>query len=184
MGARPEQQLALNFLDAIHRLWIQHPGSYTVRETIDDLVPALAQMCIKALAADVRDAPPADEQEIAIDGQLIQDDGATVPLTLRDVVNKIIHGTPTLVEVRDREVLLHFRNNFAGGRNRVDKWTCAWFSGTNLLKKLNEELSKHEGPQVEKREREIAQLLETLGVDRFLPTAISENDCQPGQYSP
>ncbi|WP_156080817.1 hypothetical protein [Microbispora rosea] len=184
MGARPEQQLALNFLAAIHHLWVQHPGSYTVEESTDDLVPALAQMCIKALAADVRDGSPSGEQEVAIDGQLIQDDGAAVPLTLRDVVNKIIHGTPTLVEVRDGKVLLHFRNNFTGGRNRVDKWTHAWFSGTQLLGELGKELFKHKDSRAEKREWEIARLLETLGVDRFLPTAIGKNDYQPGQYSP
>jgi hypothetical protein len=55
MGARPEQQLTLNFLTALHGLWVQFPGNYTVEESIDDLVPALAQMCIKALAADIRD---------------------------------------------------------------------------------------------------------------------------------
>ena len=55
MGARPEQQLALNFLTAVHTLWIQHPGTYHVRETTEDIVPALAHMCIKALASDVRD---------------------------------------------------------------------------------------------------------------------------------
>ena len=27
MGARPEQQLALNFLAAIHDLWLAHPGT-------------------------------------------------------------------------------------------------------------------------------------------------------------
>ena len=55
MGARADQQLALNFLAAVHDLWAQHPGTHSVVERSDDLVSALAQMCIKALASDVRD---------------------------------------------------------------------------------------------------------------------------------
>jgi hypothetical protein len=55
MGARPDQQLALSFLSTLTTLWLRHPGTYKVEETDSDLVPALAQMCIKALAADVRD---------------------------------------------------------------------------------------------------------------------------------
>ncbi|MFF5249081.1 hypothetical protein ACFY3V_32775 [Streptosporangium sp. NPDC000095] len=171
MGARPEQQLALNFLTAIHDLWVQYPGNYMVKESADDLVPALAQICIKALAADVRDgSSSSDQQGTAIDGQLLDVDrvlkgnGAAEQLTLRDVVNKIIHGTPTSVEVRNGDVLLHFRNNSA------DRWTLAWFSGTKLLQELGKTLVKHKGPQIEEREREIAQLLETLGVQRFLPS--------------
>ena len=69
MGARPEQQLALTFLAAVHHLWIQHPGTYAVTERTEDLVPALAQMCIKALAADIRDNPSlADKQSEPVNG--------------------------------------------------------------------------------------------------------------------
>jgi hypothetical protein len=72
MGARPEQQLALNFLAAVHDLWVQHPGTYSVEERTDDLVPALTQMCIKALASDVRDDDStAHKQDMHIDGALV-----------------------------------------------------------------------------------------------------------------
>ena len=55
MGARAEQQLALSFLTVLVGLWERAPvGDYKVEEVDDDLVPALAQMCIKALASDVQ----------------------------------------------------------------------------------------------------------------------------------
>jgi hypothetical protein len=171
VGARPEQQLALNFLSAVHDLWIQYPGNYVVEESIDDLVPALAQMCIKSLATDVRDGISlSDQRGTSIHGQLfdhgrvVRGAATTGALSLRDVVNKIIHGTPALVEVDNRAVLLHFTNNASDG------WTNAWFSGTQLLRELARLLYKHRTGQAEAREQEIAKLLQTLGRQRFLPT--------------
>ncbi len=77
MGARPEQQLTLNFLAALHGLWVKFPGSYKVEESANDLIPALAQICIKALAADVRDGSSAESQrDQVIDGRILYIDGA------------------------------------------------------------------------------------------------------------
>jgi hypothetical protein len=180
MGARPEQQLALNFLAAVHALWIQHPGTYHVRETTDDIVPALAQMCIKALASDVRDDDARDqEQQAHIDGVIMNGDqtikgGVGQPqLTLRDALNKVIHGTPVSVEVRDSAVWLNFSNSLAR-----ESWTEASFSGTQLLGCLDRALYKHRNGQAEKREREIGQFLADLGVARFLPAGIEAPGAQ------
>jgi hypothetical protein len=174
MGARPDQQLALNFLAAVHELWVKNPGTYTVEESLDDLVPALAQMCIKALASDIRDSTfTAHMQSIPISGALMK--GSQVlkgynnqqQLTLRDALNKIIHGLPTLVEVCDEEVRLHFRNSSA-----TDSWTDVWFSGTQLLKQLDSVLYKHRTDNAEMRERQIEQFLAGLGVRSVLPKRI------------
>lgn len=165
MGARPEQQLVLNFLVAIHGLWVKYPGTYTVKESVEDLVPALAQICIKALAADIRDAKnpsPKQQCKISVEGAIVKTDGNSETLNLRDVVNKIIHGTPTSVVVTNETLQLHFRNNDGNG------WTEAWFSGTQLLQLLEKYLIKH---SAERREDEIAQFLNQLGVERFLPTS-------------
>jgi hypothetical protein len=176
MGARPEQQLTLNFLTALHGLWVQFPGNYTVEESIDDLVPALAQMCIKALAADIRDGSSAASQhDIAIDGRIVKVDGTEEPVDLRDVVNKIIHGTPTLVVVRNETVQLHFRNN------GPLEWTEAWFSGTQLLQELGRGLYKHPAGG---REYEITRFLQELGVARFLPTNVSVPDNFRAEHQP
>lgn len=175
MGARPEQQLALNFLTAVHDLWIQHPGIYTVKESIEDLVPALAQMCIKALASDIRDDDSTKQkQDMEIDGVLVngrrilKGRNGKPPLTLRVALNKIIHGTPTSVEVREDDVRLHFGNSSAG-----EGWTEVWFSGTQLLKQLDSVLYKHQTERTEEREREIGQLVADLGVGRLLPSTPS-----------
>ena len=170
MGARPEQQLTLNFLAALHGLWVKYPDHYIVEETVDDLVPALAQICIKALAADIREPPPGippeehikHQSEVPIEGRIVNKDGSEESINLREVVNKIIHGTPTLVMVEDETVQLHFRNN--DGK----KWTEAWFSGTQVLQVLERELSKHPPGR---REDEIAKTLRDLGEMRFLPTS-------------
>ena len=172
MGARAEQQLALGFLDAVHALWIQYPGSYVVEESNSDLVAALAQMCIKALAADIRDGSSlSDQQRIIIQGQLLdgttprRGDGTNDPLTLRDVVNKIIHGSPTLIIVHDDRVELHFKNNKV-----AENWTEARFSGTQLINVLGAELVKH--PRTTDRGREVRRFLDDLGKKRFLPSEL------------
>jgi hypothetical protein len=163
MGARPEQQLALNFLVAVHRLWLDFPGSYVVEESTNDLVAALAQTCIKALAADVRDGSSvASQRATVIDGRIVDADGTEVPINLREVVNKIIHGSPTLVVVTDGVIRLHFSNNKSGD------WIKAWFSATQVLDELNRELYKH---PPDEREDEISLFLQELGPERFLPTA-------------
>lgn len=172
MGPRPEQQLALNFLAAVHDLWIQHPGIYDVKESIEDLVPALAQMCIKALASDIRDDDSTKQkQDMKIDGVLMN--GCRIlkgrngtPLTLHVALNKVIHGTPVSVEVRDDDVRLHFSNSSAD-----ESWTEVWFSGTQLLKQLHGVLYKHRNERTQEREREIGRLLADLEVGRFLPPA-------------
>ena len=172
MGARPEQQLALNFLAAVHDLWVQHPGTYEVTQSTNDLVPALAQMCIKSLAADVRDSrepAAAAAQNTVINGQLSERGGVISgartgrPLNLRDALNKIIHGTPSAVIVHNGIVELHFTNN-----SDSERWTEAWFSGTQLVEVLGNALIKH--PGAAERERKVAKLLEELGEKRFLPS--------------
>jgi hypothetical protein len=40
---------------------LTHPGSYKVEESDTDLLRALALMCLKALAADIRDGAPQKE---------------------------------------------------------------------------------------------------------------------------
>jgi hypothetical protein len=168
MGATPDQQLALNFLSVIHKLWVRHPGPHPVEEIEGDLVPALAQMCVKALAADVRDTIPiATQRSITIDGSLMNGDrllkgaDSANPLNLRDIVNKIVHATPTLVVVRDEVVYLHFRNA------TKDDWTEAWFSGTRLIQQLGSVLHKRDGDRAQKQEQAIMQFIEKHGAQRF-----------------
>jgi hypothetical protein len=112
---------------------------------MDDLVPALAQMCIKALALDVRDDDSTvHKQRMPIRGVLMNDtqipkgENGLPPLTLRDALNKIIHGTPTSVEVRDDDLRLYFSSTSPG-----ESRTKVWFSGTQLLRQFDRMLYKH-----------------------------------------
>jgi hypothetical protein len=137
-------------------------------------------MCIKALASDVRDDDARDqERQARIDGFIMNGDqtikgGVGQPqLTLRDALNKVIHGTPVSVEVRDNAIWLNFSNSLAR-----ESWTKASFSGTQLLGCLDRALYKHRNGQAEEREREIGQFLADLGVARFLPDGIEAPGAQ------
>lgn len=165
MGARADQQLALSFLTTVMTLWMRHPGTYKVAETDSDLVPALAQMCIKALAADVRDGVEVARQRRPVVGELAYRDGRKSNLTVRDVVNKIIHGSPERVVVTADDVLLYFVNNDQG----PDGWSEMWFSGRTFSEELDSLLYKHRHRAPE-RERRIAEFLNGLGEHMFLPS--------------
>jgi hypothetical protein len=118
----------------------------------------------KGPGADVRDGSSvASQRATVIDGRIVEADGTEVPINLREVVNKIIHGSPTLVAVTDGVIRLHFSNNKSG------EWVKAWFSATQVLEELNRELYKH--PPGE-REDEITLLFQKLGPERFLPTGV------------
>jgi hypothetical protein len=168
MGARAEQQLALNFLSALHDLWIEFPGEYVVKEVTDDLVPALGQMCIKALAADVRDTSlESTQKRIAITGEILDLGGQRRDIDLREVVNKIMHGSPSQIQIAD-DVYLYFTNNAHSSRH---DWTEAWFSGGDALREISKLLHKHRTQGAARREAAIKQFLATLGSENFLPTS-------------
>jgi hypothetical protein len=157
MGARPEQQLALNFLAAVQKLWLEHPATHSVQESADGFVPALAQMCIKSLSADLRDGLSRHQREELVTGFLDNGKDKNNMLSLGDVFDKIIHGTPVSVTVRDGQVWLRFRNN----KISTDyPWVHAEFSGTEVLERLEKLLHKHHGAKVAARERAIKDFLE------------------------
>lgn len=99
-------------------------------------------------------------------GQILAGSGSATPLTLRDVFNKVIHGAPISVRVQERDVRLHFESS------SLDRWTEAWFSGTEVLEELNLLLHKYRTDLAEAREREISWFLTGLGVEKFLPTSM------------
>jgi len=54
--------------------------------------------------------------------RILKGEDSLLPLTLREVLNKVIRGTPASVEVRGDDVRLHFINSSAGA-----SWTEVWF---------------------------------------------------------
>ncbi|WP_156996830.1 hypothetical protein [Knoellia aerolata] len=173
MGAQPDLRLTWSFLSALAALWASHPGTYKVRDEADDLIPALAQMSIKALAAEVRESVSAADQRVAIKGELALPGGATSPVTVRDIANKIVHGSPDRVEVADGDIRLYFVNspNEAGS----GRWVELWFSAPSFISAMYPilHIKPHDSPR---RDTAVRDFIAQLGVGRFLPSRVGGLD--------
>lgn len=174
MGATPNQVLSIAVLLAFHELWLGHPGSYEVRPTENDVLAALPQIFVKAFAADQREngfGPGIGAHRIA--GELTASDGRVTSITVRDILNKIIHGRPSKIEVLETTIWLTFANVRPGTTPR-EAWTVARYSGTDLLQVLRSNaMNRGEERQAVERSKQVLEDLRKLGEDRFLPTASS-----------
>jgi hypothetical protein len=173
MGARPDIRLSWSFLRALTEMWVAHPGTYKVEDEADDLVPALAQMCIKALAAEVRETVSQSGQAQPIAGELTQPSGTRTAVTVRDIANKVIHGSPERVVVLDGDIRLYFvnsQNEVAQGR-----WTEIWFSASGFIEALHQLL--HIRPHdSESRDEAVRGFIRGLGASRLLPSRVTSAD--------
>jgi hypothetical protein len=174
MGARPDVRLSWSFLHALAQEWSSRPGTHEVVDEADDLVPALAHMCIRAFASEVRHSVPLREQRFKIAGELTERDGGTRELALRDVANKVVHGSPEAVVVReDGDVRLHFVNSDMES-SRQD-WIAMWFSASELIDVLHRVLNvkPHDSPS---RDESVRGFIVGLGADKFLPTGVEDTE--------
>lgn len=174
MGAQPDLRLTWSFLNAIAQLWSEHPGTYKVADEVEDLIPALAQMAIKALAAEVRESVPPAAQAEPIEGELIGRNGVATPVTVRDVANKVVHGSPERVAVLDNgDIRLHFVNS----PNEVgpSRWSELWFSVQGFIAAMHRLLyvRPHDSAL---RDRGVQALISELGPERFLPSRVPATD--------
>ncbi len=173
MGAQPDLRLTWSFLSAIAGLWSQHPGSYKIEDEADDLIPALAQISIKALAAEVRGSIPRADQQEGVEGELSLSDGTVRRVTVRDIANKIVHGSPDRVVVDGGDVRLHFVNsrNDAG----TDGWVELWFSAQSFVRVMHRLL--HVAPHDSaRRDQQVQEFILGLGPERFLPSQVAAAD--------
>ncbi len=170
MGARADIRLTWSFLSALTALWAVNPGTYKVEDEADDLMPALAQMCIKALATEVRETVPGSKQGREVPGALTLRNGGRQAITIRVVANKIVHGSPERVEVVDDDVRLYFVNN--PDADQRESWTEIWFSAPAFLQVLHEILymRPHDSPP---RDQAVRSFVESLGIDRLLPSSVT-----------
>lgn len=174
MGAQPDLRLTWSFLHTLAEMWSAHPGTYKVADEADDLVPALAQMSIRAFASEVRESVPRQIQKAtSVAGTLIRRSGESADVTLYDIANKVTHGSPERIVVEDDgDVRLHFVNSANEGADRAS-WTEVWFSARDLLDVLYRVL--HIQPHVSaSRDRAIRSFIEELGPGRFIPTRASD----------
>lgn len=182
MGAQPDLRLTWSFLTAITNLWLLYPGTYKVADEADDLIPALAQMSIKAMAAEVRESTPSADQQQVIAGELRTPDGEVRGVTVRDVANKVVHGSPERVVVEDGDIRLYFVNS---PRERGSaRWSELWFSATSFIQAMHRLLHvrPHESQQ---RDEQVRALILQLGPDQFLPSRMArEAQSPPGKPAP
>lgn len=150
-------------------MWTLHPGTYKVEDEADDLVPALAQMCIKALASEVRETVPLAKQAQTIAGELTLSSGRRTDVSIREVANKVVHGSPERVVVLDGDIQLYFVNSekeAAQGR-----WIEMWFSASGFIEALHTLL--YIGPHdSESRDEGVRQMIHGLGASRLLPSPV------------
>jgi hypothetical protein len=169
----------MNFLSVLERLLVDRPGTYRVRAEVEDLFPALAQVCIKWLAADAREQLKASGHPgRRISGGLLpyskhfnpdrNEHGNPSLLPMMQVLNKIVHGDPTWVVSREGKVYLYFEHQPPyAGEIYADEPYIAWFSGREALESLRAALFSHEDRR--SQEAELLNLIKELGEQRFLP---------------
>lgn len=175
MGAQPDVRLTWSFLHAIASLWASHPGTYKVADQADDLVPALAQMCVRAFASEVRESVPRPQQDVEVAGELTLRTGERRDVTLRDIANKVTHGSAERIVVRDEgDIRMYFVNSPSEVESKSD-WTEMWFSAVELIEILHGVLyiKPHDSSA---RDQSIQSFISRLGKSRFLPMPVSDTE--------
>lgn len=67
MGATAQQDFAINFLEALNNIWSEYSGTFQVAET-EELLPTLAQISIRWLAATAREQLDAGPRNLQVRG--------------------------------------------------------------------------------------------------------------------
>jgi len=142
MGATAQQDFAINFLTALNNIWSEHSGTFQVAET-EELLPALAQISIRWLAATAREQLPADPRNLQVRGDVRYDVAGIEPndafrhrrtISLRDALNHIVHAEPEWVSVQGREVILCWRYTPQYGADPTKyRPYCAYFLADSLI---------------------------------------------------
>jgi hypothetical protein len=171
MGAPPEQDLAINFLAALNNIWSGHSGTVQLTET-EELLPTLAQITIRWLAATAREQVDRGRREFDVKGNVrrgasevqpsdaFRDSRPDVPL--REALNRIVHSEPQWVSVQDGEVVLCWKYEppwDADGEN--DQPYCAYFFASSLIEAIRRALYSEE-----RRRGQVGELEQMLRTDR------------------
>jgi hypothetical protein len=152
MGATLEQDLAINFLEALTNIWSRQSGTWEVEE-IDDPLRAFTHITIRWLAAMAREEVKRNQSYREVRGRIIKTDANVQPadafrnrenVSLLEALNKIVHGEPQWVSVRDGEVILCWK--FTPGSNPRDEDDgpySAYFLSYSLLSEVRHALYSH-----------------------------------------
>lgn len=153
MGATLEQDLAINFLAALHNIWAEQSGTFQVGET-KELLPALAQISIRWLAAMTREHVGRERRDLVVSGDVLLGDTDVQPhdafrnrqdVPLRDALNKIVHAEPEWVSVQDGEVILCWKYMPRWDADpKKDRPYCAYFVADSLITAVRRALYSEE----------------------------------------
>jgi hypothetical protein len=142
MGATAQQDFAINFLAALNNIWSEHSGTFQVAET-EELLPALAQISIRWLAATAREQLPAGPRNLQVRGDVRYDVAEIEPddafrhrrtISLQNSLNHIVHAEPEWVSVQGREVILCWKYTPQYGADLTKhRPYCAYFLADSLI---------------------------------------------------
>jgi hypothetical protein len=170
MGAPPEQDLAINFLAALNNIWSEHSGTFQITGT-EELLPTLAQITIRWLAAMAREQVDRDQRDLDVKGNVRWGVAEVQPsdafrdrhdVRLQESLNRIVHSEPEWVSVRDGEVLLcwtytpRYRTD-----SEDDRPYCAYFFASSLIEAIRRALYSEE-----RRRGQVEELERMLRTDR------------------
>jgi len=152
MGATLEQDLAINFLDALKNIWSEQSGTWDVEE-IDDPLRALTHITIRWLAAMAREEVKRNQSYREVRGRIIYNSASVQSadafrnreyVSLLEALNKIVHGEPQWVSVHSGEVILCWK--FIPGlssRGEENRPYTAYFLADSLLSEVRHALYSH-----------------------------------------
>ena len=170
MGATPDQEFALDFLDILADRWLEEPGEYPVRDDDITFIPSLAQISLKWIAGTARDQrrqwppnPPRVQRYVRTNDDTLEGfEGSRIEL--REALNNIVHGDPFRVLVSDGNLYLGFRNPQPGNNG----WEHAWFSAKEVLSAVRTVIYAAPWPSNEDKARILA-IFDNLCRDNFMP---------------
>jgi len=166
MGATVQQDLAIDFLEALNNIWAEQSGLFQVAET-EELLPGLAQITIRWLAATAREQVDRQRQDRGVRGGVQWGAGDVQPsdaflnrrdISLREALNRIVHAEPTWIFVQDREVVLCWKYTpYYVSDSENDEPYCAYFLSASLIAAVRRALYSEE-----RRFHQVAELEQKL----------------------
>jgi hypothetical protein len=185
MGATAQQDFAINFLAALNNIWAEQSRTFQVAET-EELLPGLAQIAIRWLAATAREQMDRQRQDLVVRGGVQWGAGDVQPsdafrdrrdVPLREALNHIVHAESTWVSVQTGEVVLCWKCTpyyVADSDSENDEPYCAYFLADSLIAAVRRALYSEE--QRFHRVSELEQKLRTESAYAgLLPPALDEN---------